>query len=69
MKMKTKYIQTVVVLDPDTGAQVSLEIRKQEDGLMVGLDMEGYEDGDYYSPYDESVLLDIPDDEHAGTSQ
>jgi len=55
----------VVVVDPDTGAQVTLEIRKQEDGPMVGLDMEGNEDADYYSPYDAGVLLDIPDDEHS----
>ena len=66
MKIKTKYIKTIVVVDPDTGANITLEIRKQDNGPMVGLDMVGNEDGNYYSPYDEGVLLDIPDDEHPG---
>ena len=66
MKITTKYIKTVVVVDPNTGAEVPLETRKQEDGPMVGLDMGGNEDADYYSPYDRGVLLDIPDDEDTG---
>ena len=66
MKIKTKYIQTVVIVDPDTGAEVTLEIRKQENGAMVGLDMEGNEDADYFSPYELGVMLDIPDDEQSG---
>jgi hypothetical protein len=59
--MKTKYVATVTVTDPDTNLPVDVEIRKLENGLMVGIDESAIEET-IYSPYD-TVELEIPDDE------
>ena len=63
--IKTKYVQTVAVVDPDSGGEVSVEVRKLETGPMVGIDGSYLEQdvGPAYSPYDRGVELGIPDDE------
>jgi hypothetical protein len=63
--IKTKYIQTVTVVDPDSGGEVSVEVRKLETGPMAGIDGSYLEQdvGPVYSPYDRGVELEIPDDE------
>jgi len=63
--IKTKYIQTVTVVDPDSGGEVAIEVRKLETGPMVGIDESYLEQdvGPVYSPYDRGVELEIPDDE------
>jgi hypothetical protein len=63
--IKTEYVQTITVIDPDSGGDVSVEVRKLETGPMVGID-ESYleqEVGPVFSPYDGGVELEIPDDE------
>lgn len=63
--IKTKHVTTVTVIDPDSKLPVEVEIRKLETGGMVGIDgsyLEG-DVGDVYSPYDNGVQLNIPDDE------
>ena len=63
--MKTRYVTTVTVTDPDSKAAVEVEIRKTESGGMVGIDGSFLEQdvGPVYSPYDEGVVLEISDDE------
>jgi len=63
--IKTKYVQTVTVVDPDSGGDVSVEVRKLETGPMVGVDGSYLEQevGPVFSPYDRGVELEIPDDE------
>ena len=63
--IKTTYVQTVTVVDPDSGNDVSVEVRKLETGPMVGIDGSYLEQdvGPVYSPYDRDVELEIPDDE------
>jgi hypothetical protein len=70
--VNTKWVAHVVVKDPDTGLYADVEIRKLDDGPMVGLDSSYLEqlDGDPYkdfplSPYDPGVGLLVPDDEKA----
>ena len=36
--MESRYVSTVIVKDPDTHMECELEIRKLEDGTLVGLD-------------------------------
>ena len=61
----TVHVATVNVIDPDSKLPVEVEIRKLETGGLVGLDGSflANTDEDVYSPYDENVKLDIPDDE------
>ena len=63
--IKTKYVQTITVIDPDSGGEVSVEVRKLETGPMVGIDGSYLEQdvGPVFSPYDRDVELNIPDDE------
>ena len=67
--IKTKYVTTVTVTDPDTGGDVQVEIRKMETGAMVGLDGSYLEQdvGNLWSPYDDpfisDTILEIPDNE------
>ena len=63
--IKTKYVTKVTVIDPDSGGEVEVEIRKMETGAMVGIDGSYREQdvGPVYSPYDKGVKLNIPDDE------
>jgi hypothetical protein len=62
---KTKHVCTVTVIDPDTGNEVEVEIRKTESGVMVGLDGSFLEQCEEqpFSPYDKNVRLIVPDDE------
>lgn len=65
----TKMIASAIVIDPDTGLRVEVEIRKLHTGGMVGLDasyLEQLADGEHpVSPYDDgSVYLHVPDDEY-----
>lgn len=63
--IKSVYVDTVTVSDPDSKLPVELEIRKLEGGGMVGIDASYLEAdvGPVYSPYDKNYQLDIPDDE------
>jgi hypothetical protein len=63
--IKTKFVQTVTVIDPDSNLPVELEVRKLGSGGMVGIDGSwlAQDEGPTYSPYDKSVELVIPDDE------
>lgn len=67
MLIKTKYVTTVNVIDPDTKLPVTVEIRKLATGGMVGIDGSWLEsdEGPTYSPYDRGIQLHIPDDEEA----
>ena len=61
------YVRSVTVIDPDTGLEVSLEIRKLDSGAMVGLDCSFLEqlddDDEVWSPYDKHTQINIPSDE------
>jgi hypothetical protein len=64
--MRTKYITTITVTDPDTELPVEVEIRKDMDsGAMIGIDGSYLEntDNDVYSPYNFGEVLEVPDDE------
>lgn len=63
--MKTKYISTITVTDPDSKLPVEVEIRKViETGALIGLDASFLElEVSVFSPYDWDVELEIPDDE------
>jgi hypothetical protein len=63
--IKTKFVQSVTVIDPDTNQPVELEVRKLESGGMVGIDGSwlAQDEGPTFSPYDKGVELVIPDDE------
>ena len=62
--IKTKYVQTITVIDPDSGGDVSVEVRKLETGPLVGIDGSYLEQdvGPVYSPYDRGIELEIPDE-------
>jgi len=64
-KIKTKFVDIITVVDPETGLEVEVEIRKLETGAIVGIDGSFLEHdiGPIYSPYDRGVQLEIPDDE------
>jgi hypothetical protein len=66
--MKTKFVTIVTVTDPDTNMPIEVEIRKLENGLMVGIDESAIE-GEVYSPYDIALPLEIPDDESGPTGR
>ena len=61
----TRFVQHVTVIDPDSGSEVQLEVRKLATGGLVGIDGSWLDAdmGELYSPYDSGVRLDIPDDE------
>ena len=63
--IKTMFVQSVTVIDPDSKQAVEVEIRKLESGGMVGIDGSwlAQDEGPVYSPYDKGVELVIPDDE------
>lgn len=63
--IKTKFVQSVTVIDPDSKQPVEVEIRKLESGGIVGIDGSwlAQDEGPTYSPYDRGVQLVIPDDE------
>lgn len=51
--IKTKFVQTITVIDPDSKLPVEVEIRKLENGGMVGIDGSWLEadEGPVYSPF------------------
>ena len=65
----TKWVQTIEVIDPDTGNSVEVEIRKDTvTGTMVGLDgswLEQFDDNPQ-DPYNKGDTLHIPDNESKG---
>ena len=63
--IKTKYVQTITVIDPDSDSDVQIAVRKLETGPMVGIGESYLEQdvGPVYSPYDRGVELEIPDEE------
>jgi hypothetical protein len=66
MKHPTKHIKTVTVIDPDTGNEVEVEIRKDTvTGAMVGLDGSylSNTDGLVFDPYNQGDELEVPDNE------
>lgn len=64
-QIKSKFVQFVTVIDPDSGGEVEIEIRKMESGMMVGIDGSwlAEEENPVYSPYDKDHEIEIPDDE------
>lgn len=64
--MTSKYVATAVVVDPDTQLECEVEIRKLEDGFLVGLDASWLEneDGPACHPYNIRASIEIPDVEH-----
>ena len=60
----TRPVCIVTVIDPDSGGEVEVEIRKTESGAMVGLDGAFLQqsDDEPFSPYDEDVQLIVPVD-------
>lgn len=61
------YVGTVTVVDPITGLPCDVEIRRLDDGTLVGLDAAFLEnaDNDPISPYDGRSFR-IPEDELGG---
>ncbi len=75
IRHETKFVKCITVIDPDTGGECEVEIRKDiVSGALVGLDgswlaqLDGdTEDDDNHplSPYDAGVVLVVPDDENS----
>jgi hypothetical protein len=59
--IKSKYITTVKVTDPDTGQKVEIEVRKLETGGMLGIDCGFLEktSKNVYSPYKAGYYVDV----------
>jgi hypothetical protein len=59
--IKSKFIQTIEVIDPDTNLPVEVEIRKLETGGMIGVDGSYLEQevGPVYSPFDKGIEVEI----------
>jgi len=57
---KGTFVKKVIVVDPDTGSDVELDIFKLEGGGMVGIDS-SYLDTEepIYSPFDNGVEIEI----------
>lgn len=66
--LKSKFVATITVIDPDTNLPVEVEIRKLENGPMLGLDgaylaqLDDASDNPN-SPYDANTTVIVPDDE------
>lgn len=69
MPIKSKFVQTVTVIDPDSVAGVEIEIRKLETGGMMGVDASYLEQdvGPVYSPYDRGIVVAISSSEEPPT--
>lgn len=65
--LSSRYVSTVTVIDPDSGDEVEVEIRKLETGAMVGLDGSWLQQFDEHprSPYDDWRFW-VPVDEVQG---
>lgn len=64
--MLSKYVASVIVADPDTHLTCEVEIRKLEDGTLLGLDGAWLEQADeetLLNPYDGHTSVEIPDNE------
>jgi hypothetical protein len=57
---KGTFVKKVIVVDPDTGSDVELDVFKLEGGGMVGIDS-SYLDTEepIYSPFDNGVKIEI----------
>jgi len=66
MTIKTKFVKSIMVIDPDSKLPVQIEIRKMETGPIVGIDGSWLESdiGNTYSPYDNGIELEISDNEN-----
>ena len=64
--IKSKFVSLITVTDPDSNAEVEMEIRKLETGAMIGIDGSFLlsDVGTVYSPYDKGVAVEIPDNEY-----
>lgn len=64
-KIGSVFVKVITVVDPDTGDEIEVEIRKMETGSMIGIDGSYLDQdvGPVYSPYDKGYEIDIPDDE------
>ena len=64
-KSTTRFVASVEVVDPDSQAPVSLEIRKTEGGYLVGIDASYLEQdaGPVYDPCNFGVELEVSEDE------
>lgn len=64
-EIESKHVKTVSVVDPDSGGDVEVEIRKMSTGGMVGLDASWLAQTDEhpFSPYDGGIRISVPDDE------
>lgn len=61
LAIKGKFIQTITVIDPDTGGEVKVDMFKLETGGTVGIDasyIEGTEEP-IYSPFDKNRELNL----------
>lgn len=57
---KGTFVKLVMVIDPDTGNEVGVEIYKLEGGGMVGIDSSYVETLEtIYSPFDKGIEVDI----------
>jgi hypothetical protein len=65
MRQPSKFVQIVTAIDPGSKRPVDVEIRKLDSGPMIGIDASYLEQevGPVFSPYDEGVEINIPDDE------
>ena len=61
MKIKTKQLNTITVIDPDTQLEVSVVLFKMETGGIVGIDESFLANTDepVYSPFDVGVEMDV----------
>ena len=65
MKTKAKFVEEIVVIDPDTGGLVELDVFKHENGGMFAIDAsfldQGYEDDEnpvVLDPFTEPTIND-----------
>lgn len=60
-KIKTKFIEVIETIDPDSYLPVNLAIYKLETGGIVGIDVSFLQNTDetVYSPFDNGLELEI----------
>ena len=58
--MKSKFIKTIILKDPDSNKDVYIEIMKLVTGEMIGLDYNSFEktNGEFYNPYNKDSKID-----------
>lgn len=62
--IKTKFVTIITVIDPDSGGEVEIEIRKMENGPMIGLDGSFLGNTDFIKVGDR-VYWNDPDEENS----